>query len=132
MKKRVIEVLAFAVVSLLVFAVACGSTETGSEQQPEKKTYNYIQLPPELTTWSEEKEDGSFVSDALVFRDDQPYRLTQEEYHRLMDDGDDIDEVLADRENWAAEWRGYVPPAVTYPDSAVIGQESSGSEDVTN
>lgn len=132
MKKRVIEVLAFAVVSLLVFAVACGSTETGGEQQPEKKTYNYIQLPPELTTWSEEKEDGTWVSDALVFRDDQPYRLTQEEYHRLMDDGDDIDEVLADRENWAAEWRGYVPPAVTYPDSAVIGQESSGSEDVTN
>ena len=132
MKKRVIEVLAFAAVSLLVFAVACGSTETGSEQQPEKKTYNYIQLPPELTTWSEEEDDGSFVSDALVIRDDQPYRLTQEEYHRLMDDGDDIDEVLADRENWAAEWRGYVPPTITYPDSTMIGQGNYGSEDVTN
>ena len=132
MKKRVIEVLAFAVVSLLVFAVACGSTETGGEQPPEKKTYNYIQLPPELTTWSEEKEDGSWVSDALVIRDDQPYRLTQEEYHRLMDDGDDIDEVLADRENWAAEWRGYVPPTIAYPDSTMIGQKSSGYEEVTN
>lgn len=131
MKKRVIEILAFAVVTLLAFTVACGSIETESEQ-PEKKTYDYIQLPPELTTWSEEKDDGSFVSDALVIRDDQPYRLTQEEYHRLIDDGDDIDEVLADRENWAAEWRGYVPPAITYPDSAVIGQESSGYEDITN
>ena len=131
MKKRVIEILAFAVASLLIFAVACGSTEADGGQ-PEKKTYNYIQLPPELTTWSEEMDDGSFVSDALVIRDDQPYRLTQEEYHRLMDDGDDIDEVLADRENWAAEWRGYVPPAITYPDSAVIGQGSSGYEDITN
>ena len=132
MKKRVIEILAFAVVTLLAFAVACGSTETNSEQQPKKKTYDYIQLPPELTTWSEEMDDGSFVSDALVIRDDQPYRLTREEYRRLMDDGDDIDEVLADRENWAAEWRGYVPPAITYPDSAVIGQGSSGYEDITN
>ena len=132
MKKRVIEILAFAVVTLLVFAVACGSTETDSEQPDEKKTYNYIQLPPELTTWSEEEEDGTFVSDALVIRDDQPYRLTQEEYHRLRDDGDSIDEVLADRENWAAEWRGYIPPAVTYPDSTMIEQGSSGYENVTN
>ena len=131
MKKRVIEILAFAVVSLLVFAVACGSTGAESELH-EGKTYNYIQLPPELTTWSEEVEDGSFVSDALVIRDDQPYRLTQEEYHRLMDDGDDIDEVLADRENWAAEWRGYVPPTITYPDSTMIGQGNSGYEDVSN
>ncbi len=48
MKKRVIEILAFAVVSLLVFAVACGSTEAGSEQH-EGKTGQYGQLSHELT-----------------------------------------------------------------------------------
>lgn len=49
MKKRVIEVLAFAVVSLLVFVVACGSTETGSEL-PEAEVGQYMQLPAEPTT----------------------------------------------------------------------------------
>ncbi len=49
MKKRVIEVLAFAVVSLLVFTVACGSTEAGSEL-PEEKDGQYMQLPAEPTT----------------------------------------------------------------------------------
>ena len=49
MKKRVIEVLAFAVVSLLVFAVACGSTETGSEL-PKAEAGQYMQLPAEPTT----------------------------------------------------------------------------------
>ena len=49
MKKRVIEVLAFAVVSLLVFAVACGSTEAGSEL-PEAEAGQYMPLPAEPTT----------------------------------------------------------------------------------
>lgn len=53
MKKRVVEVLAFAVVSLLVFAVACGSTEAGSEQH-EGKNGQYGQLPHELTTGYED------------------------------------------------------------------------------
>lgn len=105
MKRRVTGILVFVMIILLAFAVACGSTDSDDELTEEKK-YDYIQLPPELTTWSEEKDDGSSVTDARVIRDNQPYRLTQEEYHRIMDDGESIDEVLADRENWAAQWKG--------------------------
>lgn len=131
MKKRVTGILAFVVVTLLAFTVACGSTDEKNEKT-EEKIYNYIQLPPELTTWSEEMDDGSSVNDALVIRDNQPYRLTQEEYHRVIDNGDSVDEVLADRENWAAQWKGYVPPTITYPDSMMIEQKGVEYDDLTN
>lgn len=109
MKQRVIGILTFVMITQLAFAVACSSTDSDDEltELTEEKKYNYIQLPPEMTSWSEEKDDGSSVSDARVIRDNQPYRLTQEEYHRIMDDGESIDKVLADRENWAAQWKGY-------------------------
>ena len=70
---------------------------------------HYIQLPPELTTWSETTPDGGCVSQAGIMRGDTLYLLTQEEYHKIMDDGADPDDVLADRENWAAEWKDYTP-----------------------
>lgn len=131
MKRRVVGILAFVMITLLAFAVACGSTESDDELTEEKQ-YNYIQLPPEMTSWSEEKEDGTSVSDALVIRDNQPYRLTQEEYHRIMDGDESIDEVLADRENWAAQWKGYVPPAITHQNSTMVEQKGVGYDDVTN
>lgn len=131
MKRRVVGILAFVMITLLAFAVACGSTDSDDELTEEKK-YDYIQLPPEMTSWSEEKEDGTSVSDALVIRDNQPYRLTQEEYHRIMDGDESIDEVLADRENWAAQWKGYVPPAITYQNSTMVEQKGVGYDDVTN
>lgn len=122
MKRRVIGILAFVMITLLAFAVACGSTDSDDELTEEKK-YDYIQLPPEMTSWSEEKDDGTSVSDALVIRDNQPYRLTQEEYHRIMDGNESIDEVLADRENWAAQWKDYVLPATVYPEGMMIEQK---------
>lgn len=131
MKRRVTGILVFVMIILLAFAVACGSTDSDDELTEEKK-YDYIQLPPELTTWSEEKDDGSSVADARVIRDNQPYRLTQEEYHRIMDDGESIDEVLADRENWAAQWKGYVPPATIYQDGTIIEQKGVENDDLTN
>lgn len=130
MKRRVIGILAFVMITLLAFAVACGSMDF-DEELTEKK-YDYIQLPPELTTWSEEKDDGSSVTDARVIRDNQPYRLTQEEYHRIMDDGESIDEVLADRENWATQWKGYVPPAMICPDGMTIEQKGVETDDLMN
>lgn len=129
MKRRVTGILVFVMIILLAFAVACGSTDSDDELTEEKK-YDYIQLPPELTTWSEEKDDGSSVTDARVIRDNQPYRLTQEEYHRIMDDGESIDEVLADRENWAAQWKGYVPPATIYQDGTIIEQKGVENDDL--
>lgn len=134
MKRRVIGILAFVMITLLAFAVACGSTEFDDEltELTEEKQYNYIQLPPEMTSWSEEKDDGTFVSDARVIRDNQPYRLTQEEYHRIMDDGESIDEVLADRENWAAQWKGYVPPATNYSGGMIIEQKGVENDDLMN
>lgn len=131
MKRRVIGILAFVMITLLAFAVACGSTDSDDELTEEKK-YDYIQLPPEMTSWSEEKDDGTSVSDALVIRDNQPYRLTQEEYHRIMDGNESIDEVLADRENWAAQWKDYVLPATVYPEGMMIEQKGVENEDLTN
>lgn len=61
MKRRVIGILAFVMITLLAFAVACGSTDSDDELTEEKK-YDYIQLPPEMTSWSEEKDDGTSVS----------------------------------------------------------------------
>lgn len=130
LKRRDIGILAFVMITLLGFAVACGSTDS-NEKLTEEKKYDYIQLPPELTTWSEEKDDGSSVTDARVIRDNQPYRLTQEEYHRIMDDGESIDKVLADRENWAAQWKGYVPPATIYPDGMMIEQKEVENESLS-
>lgn len=131
MKRRVIGILAFVMITLLAFAVACGSTDSDDELTEEKK-YDYIQLPPEMTSWSEEKDDGTSVSDALVIRDNQPYRLTQEEYHRIMDGNESIDEVLADRENWAAQWKDYVLPATVYPEGMMIEQKGIENDDLTN
>lgn len=131
MKRRVIGILAFVMITLLAFAVACGSTDSDDELTEEKK-YDYIQLPPEMTSWSEEKDDGTSVSDALVIRDNQPYRLTQEEYHRIMDGNESIDEVLADRENWAAQWKDYVLPATVYPEGMMIEQKGVENDDLTN
>lgn len=130
MKRRVIGILAFVMITLLAFAVACGSTDSDDELTEEKK-YDYIQLPPEMTSWSEEKDDGTSVSDALVIRDNQPYRLTQEEYHRIMDGNESIDEVLADRENWAAQWKDYVLPATVYPEGMMIEQKGVENDDLT-
>ena len=134
MKQSVIVILTFVMITLLAFAVACSSTDSDDEltELTEEKKYNYIQLPPEMTSWSEEKDDGSSVSDARVIRDNQPYRLTQEEYHRIMDDGESIDKVLADRENWAAQWKGYVPPATIYPDGMMIEQKGVENDDLMN
>lgn len=131
MKRRVIGILAFVMITLLAFAVACGSTDSDDELTEEKK-YDYIQLPPEMTSWSEKKDDGTSVSDALVIRDNQPYRLTQEEYHRIMDGNESIDEVLADRENWAAQWKDYVLPATVYPEGMMIEQKGVENDDLTN
>lgn len=131
MKRRVIGILAFVMITLLAYAVACGSTDSDDELTEEKK-YDYIQLPPEMTSWSEEKDDGTSVSDALVIRDNQPYRLTQEEYHRIMDGNESIDEVLADRENWAAQWKDYVLPATVYPEGMMIEQKGVENDDLTN
>lgn len=131
MKRRVIGILAFVMITLLAFAVACGSTDSDDELTEEKK-YDYIQLPPEMTSWSEEKDDGTSVSDALVIRDNQPYRLTQEEYHRIMDGNESIDEVLADRGNWAAQWKDYVLPATVYPEGMMIEQKGVENDDLTN
>lgn len=131
LKRRVIGILAFVMITLLAFAVACGSTDSDDELTEEKK-YDYIQLPPEMTSWSEEKDDGTSVSDALVIRDNQPYRLTQEEYHRIMDGNESIDEVLADRENWAAQWKDYVLPATVYPEGMMIEQKGVENDDLTN
>lgn len=130
LKRRDIGILDFVMITLLGFAVACGSMDS-NEKITEEKKYDYIQLPPELTTWSEEKDDGSTVTDARVIRDNQPYRLTQEEYHRIMDDGESIDKVLADRENWAAQWKGYVPHATIYPDG-MIEQKGVENNDLMN
>lgn len=134
MKRRVIGILAFVMITLLAFAVACGSTDSDDEltELTEEKKYDYIQLPPEMTSWSEEKDDGTSVSDALVIRDNQPYRLTQEEYHRIMDGNESIDEVLADRENWAAQWKDYVLPATVYPEGMMIEQKGVENDDLTN
>lgn len=85
-----------------------------------------------MTSWSEEKDDGTSVSDALAIRDNQPYRLTQEEYHRIMDGNESIDEVLADRENWAAQWKDYVLPATVYPEGMMIEQKGVENDDLTN
>ena len=113
MKRRVIGILAFVMITLLAFAVACGSTDSDDEL-------------------SEEKDDGTSVSDALAIRDNQPYRLTQEEYHRIMDGNESIDEVLADRENWAAQWKDYVLPATVYPEGMMIEQKGVENDDLTN
>lgn len=43
MKRRVIGILAFVMITLLAFAVACGSTDSDDELTEEKK-YDYIQL----------------------------------------------------------------------------------------
>ena len=74
-----------------------------------QKTYDYIQLPPELTTWSLEDADGFTVSGAGVVRGDTFYMLTLEEYQQIAYENADVDEVLAAREEWAAEWKDYVP-----------------------
>lgn len=86
----------------------------------EQEVYDYIQLPPELTSWVEENENGGVTTSAGILRGDVLYLLTQEEYHRLMDENADPDQVLAERETWAAQWRDYTPPEDSLPDGVDI------------
>lgn len=77
----------------------------------------YIQLPPEMTTWHEEKADGNgSFGPAGVVRGERFYMLTQEEFHRVRG-GDDIDAILAERDIWATEWKDYQLPNSTIPTS---------------
>lgn len=82
------------------------------QHSPMQEPPHYIQLPPELTTWSEITSNGGCISHVGILRGDTLYLLTQEEYHKIKDDGADPDEVLAERENWAAEWKDYTAPAL--------------------
>lgn len=92
----------------------------GGRREPE--VYDYIQLPPELTSWVEEDEAGGVTTSAGILRGDVLYLLTQEEYHRLMDENADPDQVLAERETWAAQWRDYTPPENSQPgDVSIVG-----------
>ena len=49
-----------------------------------------------------------------------------------MDGNESIDEVLADRENWAAQWKDYVLPATVYPEGMMIEQKGVENDDLTN
>lgn len=81
-----------------------------------EETPHYIQLPPELTTWSEPiQANGAYTTQAGIVRGDTMYLLTQEEYRQITDEGADPDEVLAKREVWAAQWKDYTPPAQNDP-----------------
>lgn len=111
-----------AVVAAVILSAMCIACLTVPEVRAffagytqEKTDYNYIQLPPELTTWSETTSEGGSVGPAGILRGDTFYLLTQEEYHQLIDDGADPDEVLAAREQWAQEWKDYTPPSVEVP-----------------
>lgn len=54
---------------------------------------------------------------------------SKERRHKLKKS---IDKVLADRENWAAQWKGYVPPATIYPDGMMIEQKGVENDDLMN
>jgi hypothetical protein len=71
---------------------------------------DYIQLPPELTTWSEVSSDGSSIGPVGIVRNNEMYLLTQEEYHAIMLEGADADEILAQRDEWASQWKDYQVP----------------------
>lgn len=94
---------------------------------PEDLRTDYIQLPPELTTWSEPVKDsvyGGYITSASVFRG-EVYKLTRDEYLRIQN-GANIDVVLSDRDTWAAEWKDYEPPKTTIPSSEHIILEDGG------
>lgn len=91
----------------------------GGAKEPE--TYDYIQLPPELTHWEEVDESGGVTTSAGIVRGGELYLLTQEEYHRLMDENADPDQLLAERENWAAQWRD-TPPQDAAEDTVILGE----------
>lgn len=120
-RQLVLRAALFAAVLLSGLCIACLSTpQVAALFSGQRETYDYIQLPPELTSWSEENEYGGVTTSAGIVRDGVLYLLTQEEYHRLMDEGADPDQLLAERESWAAQWRGYTPPATTPPADAAI------------
>ena len=96
---------------------------------PEDMRTDYIQLPPELTTWSEPVKDnvyGGYMTSASVFRG-EVYKLTREEYLRITS-GEDIDTVLAERDIWAAEWKDYEPPETNIPSNESIIAENGGEK----
>ena len=81
------------------------------QQKAEEEVRDYIQLPPELTSWSEPSADGTSTTAVGIVRNGKMYLLTLDEYHAITKDGADADEVLSRRDEWAAQWKGYEPPA---------------------
>lgn len=113
--KRV-AIVAVALLGLFYLSyLAIPTVRAFFQQKDVEEIPHYIQLPPELTTWSEPTAGGGGCTQAGIVRGDTMYLLTQEEYHKIMDEGADPDEVLAERENWAAEWKDYTPPEQDAP-----------------
>lgn len=108
--KRV-AIVTVALLSLFYLSyLAIPTVRAFFQQKTVEETPHYIQLPPELTTWSEPASEDGYCTQAGIVRGDTMYLLTKEEYHKIMDEGADPDEVLGERENWAAEWKDYTPP----------------------